>query len=304
VLDSLTAAGGGAGTGTTYLVPNAYYSPFSGPASGGISFRPLLIGLDSVFIQATGFVTATNSGRRGVNVVQPGISVSMSYPTIGSGLEESGFVNLAASQHGGVTVTLTSSDSTILLLSPNATTVGTGSIQVFVPNGQTGFSYYAQGVEGILSPTTVTVTAVAAGFTNGTVGVTVDRPGVEIQGLGITYTAGASDVNFYAQVGVPNTQNSALARVQYVRAGAPTPLVVVFSSTAPAAGTLVDSVGAGTPKTAQVSNTGNIYYTPTGGPSQGGVAFRPVAAGTTVVSAAAGGYTTMATNGNRTVTVQ
>ncbi len=304
VLDTLTAAGGGAGSGTSHLVPNAYYSPTSGPAFGGISFRPLLIGQDSVFVQATGFTTATISGRRGVNVVQPGITMSMNFPTVGSGLQEAGSGSLASSQHGGVTITLTSSDSTILILAPNATTPGAGSIQIPMANGQSFFSYVAQAKEGLSSPVTVTVTAVASGFTNGTVGVTVDRPAIEVQGLGTTYTAGGADVNTYAQVGVANSQNSALARVQTVRAGAPSPVVVVFTSTSPAVGTLVDSVGAGTPKSAQISNSGSLYYTPTGGPAQGGVAFRPLATGSTVVSAAAGGYLTLTTNGFRTVTVQ
>jgi len=125
----------------------------------------------------------------------------------------------------------------------------------------------------------VTITAVASGFTNGTVGVSVDRPAVELQGLSASaYTAGGPDVNFYAQIGLPNVQNTALVRVQTVRAGAPAAPVVTFTSSTPAAATLVDSVGAGSPKTAIIAATGNLYYTPTNGPAQGGVAMRPVAA--------------------------
>ncbi|MEO8139086.1 MAG: hypothetical protein ABI742_05540, partial [Gemmatimonadota bacterium] len=264
IVDSLTP--GGAASGTARIAPNIYYTPTSGPVGGGIAFRPLLIGSTTVSVSMPGFITATSNGNRVVNVLQPGMNLSTNYPTIGSGLQEAGFGSLGATQHGGVTVTITSSDSTILKLSPNATTAGSGSIQIPLANGQSGFSYYVQGMEGINTTTTVTITAVASGFTNGTLGVSVDRPAVEIQGLGTSYTAGGSDVNFYAQIGLPNSQATGIQRVQVLRAGAPAALVASFSSSVPAAGTLVDSVGAGTPKTATIPNTGLVYYTPTGGP--------------------------------------
>ncbi|MFN8647814.1 MAG: hypothetical protein U0104_13680 [Gemmatimonadales bacterium] len=304
VLDSLTAAGGGGATGAARIAPNVYFTPTNGPATGGMAFRPLLVGATSISVSMPGFTTATIAGTRTVNVLQPGITVTTNYPTVGSGLQESGGVFLGASQHGGVTVTLTSSDSTILKLAPNATTPGSASIQVPLANGQTSFSYYVQGMEGISSATTVTVTAVASGFTNGTTGITVDQPAVEVQGLGGSYTGGGADVNFYAQVGVANTQNSNLARAQVVRAGAPAALTASFTSSLPAAGTLVDSTGVGTPRTAQISAGGTVYYTPTGGPAQGGVAFRPLAAGNTTVSVSIPGFLTMTTAGNRVVTVQ
>lgn len=304
LLDSLTQGAGGAAAGSAKVAPSVYYTPTNGPSAGGMAFRPLLVGSTIVSVAIPGFTTATTNGFRTVNVLQPTIALNTSFATVGSGLQESGSGNLGAGQHGGVTVTITSSDSTILKLAPNSSTPGSGSIQVPLANGQTGFNFYVQGMEGITSTTTVTITAVAAGFTNGTVGVSVDQPALEIQGLGTSYSAGGADVNFYAQIGLPNAQNSALQRVQTLRAGSPGPLTVTFTSAAPAAGTLVDAVGPGTPKTASIANTGSLYYTPTGGPAQGGVAFRPVAAGTTTVSATAPGYLTVSANGNRVVTVQ
>ena len=305
VLDSLSAASGGAASGTARVPVNLYYTHPSGTAGGGVAFRPLLVGSTIISVSMPGFTPAINSGARTVNVIQPSISLTTNYPTIGSGLQESGFGNLGAGQHGGVTVTLTSSDSTILLLAPNATTPGSGSIQIFLANGQTGFSFSAAGLEGISSTTTVTITAVASGFTNGTVGVSVDRPAVELQGLSASaYTAGGPDVNFYAQIGLPNVQNTALVRVQTVRAGAPAAPVVTFTSSTPAAATLVDSVGAGSPKTAIIAATGNLYSTPTNGPAQGGVAMRPVAAGTSTFTATIPGFLTVTANGIRLVTVQ
>ena len=59
---------------------------------------------------------------------------------MGSGLQIGASGNLGASNHGGTTVTLTSGDPN-LLLAPDANTVGSSTLNVFVPNNQTGFSY-------------------------------------------------------------------------------------------------------------------------------------------------------------------
>ncbi len=301
IVDSLSGPNGNA-SGTARVAPNIYYTPTSGPSVGGWAFHPLLLGQTTVSVSMPGFTTATTNGNRLVNVNQPGITVGLNSTLIGSGLQEGGSGNLGAAQHGGVTLTLTSSDSTVLKLAPNATTAGAASIQIVIPNGQTGYSFVAQGMEGIVAPTTVTITAVASGFTNGTTSGTVEQGGVEVISLNGPYTAGGADVNFYAQVGIPNAQNSALSRVQNLRFGAPASLTVSFSSSNAAAGTLVDSVGPGTPKTAQVAV--GTYYTPTSGVPQGGIAFRPLTPGQTTVTASITGFLTMAVNGIRLVTVQ
>ena len=55
---------------------------------------------------------------------------------IGAGLQ-SGTVRarLSDSQHGGITITIQSSDSTLALVSPDEFTAGSTDLEVFVPNG-------------------------------------------------------------------------------------------------------------------------------------------------------------------------
>ena len=84
--------------------------------------------------------------------------------------------------------------------------------------------------------------------------------------------------------------------------GGPGAITVSFTSSVPATATLVDATGTGSPRTAQIVS--NLYYTPTSGPAQGGVAFRPLVAGSTSVSASVPGFLTMTTSGNRVVGVQ
>ena len=56
-------------------------------------------------------------------------------------------------------MTLTSEDPARLVLATTATDVGQATVQVFVPNGTTSFSYYLQGIEGATGPATLTVTS-------------------------------------------------------------------------------------------------------------------------------------------------
>ncbi len=123
-------------------------------------------------------------------------------------------------------------------------------------------------------------------------------PAIEIQGVG-SYTAGGADVAFYAQIGIPSGQLNGFDRIQNLRAGA-SPVTVTFVSSMPATGTLVTTAGAAATRTAQL--TPLVYYTPTS-VGTGGVAFRPLVAGQTSVSATAPGFTPMST-ATRLATVQ
>ena len=114
-------------------------------------------------------------------------------------------MSLGTSNHGGVTVHVQSSQPGVLLVSPDAATPGTASIDVVVPNGNSSFGYYVQGVE--LQTGTVQLTASAPGFTNGTATGTVQQPAFEIQGLTLSTTTFAPDNPFYVQVGLPYAGN-------------------------------------------------------------------------------------------------
>ena len=70
---------------------------------------------------------------------------------IGSGLQQSGFVSLSASNHGGASVTVTSPDPTRLLVSQFPDSAGAASFTRVLADGQTGFSYYAQALDNAVS---------------------------------------------------------------------------------------------------------------------------------------------------------
>ena len=285
-------------TGTARIPRGLYYTNTSGPATGGVTLHPILNGSVSLSASIPGFKTANINGTRTVSVSQPGITVSAFSAQIGSGLQDAVNVTLGASNHGGTTVTLTSSDPSILRVSKAVDSASAASIQVVIPNGQTNYTFYVHGMEGATG--TPTITATASGFTNGTASEEVVVPAIDLQGGG-TYTAGGADQGIYSQVGIRNSQNTALQRVQNVRAGAPSPVTVTFVSSTPAVGTLVNTAqGAGTPRTAVIAP--GFYYTPTS-VSGGGVAFRPLTVGATNLSVTAPGFTPMA-NATRVATVQ
>ena len=157
----VTSAGSGA-TRTVQIPIGLYYSPTS-VATGGVAFNVLLGGTTVVSASIPNLIQTTSAVRT-VTVSAPGITVSS--PTVGAGLQVGASVSLGTANHGGVTVHVQSSQPGVALVSPDATTPGTASIDVVVPNGSGSFSYYVQGVE--QQANTVQITATAPGFTTGT----------------------------------------------------------------------------------------------------------------------------------------
>lgn len=289
---NLLNTGGSGATRTAQIPIGLYYTPTT-VATGGVGFHPILAGSTTVSSSIPGYLLVSTSSH-GVVISQPGITLNgFSYP-VGSGLQLNGSGNLGASNHGGVTVTLTSSNPGVLLLSPDGTTAGTGSINISVPNGSTSFGYYVQGVEGQTG--TVNITATASGFTNGSTTEQVIQPAMDLQGVPANATAGSADVAIYARVGIPDGNNLFLVAVENVRAGG-TGITVTFTNVNQTAATLVNTAGTGATRTAQIVS--GFYYTPTT-VATGGVAFRPVAAGTTSVAATSPGAapTAQATRGS------
>ena len=99
----------------------------------------------------------TTNGVRPVTISGPVITAAGTQ-TVGAGLQLASGATLGASQHGGVTVTVASNNAAVLV-SPDATTPGTASIQRIVPNGQTSVSYHVQGLENTTGTATVTISA-------------------------------------------------------------------------------------------------------------------------------------------------
>ncbi|MEQ1857125.1 MAG: hypothetical protein ABL963_11665, partial [Longimicrobiales bacterium] len=263
-------------TVTAVIPPGLYYTP-SSVATGGVAFDPIGVGTATVTARAPGFVAQPIATQQ-VTVSVPGISVGAR--TVGAGLQESTSFGLGAPNHGGVLVTLTSSDSTILVLAPNASTPGTRSITFNVANGSTGVVFYVQGVEGATGSATVTVSA--AGFLDGSAAMNVVQPGVILVSLGTSYAAGAADQHFYAYVGYPSGSS---VSAQNVRPGPG--LTVTATSSNIAAAQIATSTGSGASRTAFIP--AGLYYTPSSFAS-GGFALDPVAVGQTTVGVSAPGY--------------
>jgi hypothetical protein len=186
-------------------------------------------------------------------------------------------------------VTLRSSNPNVFQVSPNDSTPGSDSIQVFVPDGSTQVPFYLQGVEG--AQATATLTATAAGFTNGVSSVEVVPPALDLVSLSTQHTAGANDDVFWVRLGVPYANDTGIWIQQAIRAGG-TALTATVTSSNAAAAQLVTSGGSG--GSVSVTIQPGEFRSPTT-LATGGVLIDPVAAGSTSVTATIPGVTTVQT---------
>ncbi len=290
----LVGGGGQLGdTITTTIAPLTARSP-SGAANGGTEYDPVTPGADTVGATIPGFI-ALPTARQVITVT--GQAITLSQPsTVGSGMQVGSSAFLGASQHGGVTVTLVSQDSSKLILAPNGSTVGAGTLAVAVPNGSTSFGYNLQALEGATG--TVDVIATAPGFTPATITVQLAAPAIDIIFLGTSTTTFSPNQSFQARIGVPNGQGTAMAIEEALRPGSPGLAVTIVSST-PAVGALVTSLGSG--NQADLAIVAGQARTPSG-IGNGGVDFDPILGGSTTVTATAPGYLSLPT-ASVTVTV-
>ena len=65
--------------------------------------------------------------------------------TVGSGLQQQGSFTLGAGEHGGVSVRIESSNASVALVSPDASTPGTAFIDVPVADGSRTAYFHVQG---------------------------------------------------------------------------------------------------------------------------------------------------------------
>jgi hypothetical protein len=273
-----------AGTGDSlFITPPAgqYYTPTT-VGSGGLAVDPLTTGATNIVATHPVFLPLAGATRP-ISVATPAITVNGG--TVGSGLQRQQSFNLGGgTQHGTMNVLVKSSAPGVLKVSPDAATPGTDSIIISLANGSNGGNFYIQGMED--STGTPTISVSAPGFTDGSAGVTVVTPAIELANLPATTTAGAANSAFYAQVGVANGVYTAMNEYQNVRAGSPG-LVVTFTNGATGIAQLVTTALTGDTVTAAIPL--GQYYTPTSVAS-GGVAFDPLTSGTTVINATLAGF--------------
>src|SRR5690606_38539268 len=159
------------GATVTVAVPVGVANTPTSFATGGVVVDPLTTGSSSITASAPGFVSIGTALGAGVTVSAPAISLS-SAPRVGAGLVAAYNGSLDASQHGGITVTISSSNPSVALVAPNASTTPTASFELSLANGLANFSYAVTGVDGTTGD--VTITASASGFTDGTTTASIE----------------------------------------------------------------------------------------------------------------------------------
>jgi hypothetical protein len=211
----------------------------------------------------------------------------MQYPYdfyVGASLQTNYRVTLGGANHGGVTVTVTSGDASKLRLAPNATTAGSGALDLTIPNGQTTADFYVQGVRGA-GTADVPLTATQTLFTTATATVKVRPPVLQIQNLPTTTTTLSADTEFLVYTYILNANGTTLSRLQNVSAEGLLP--VTFTSSNAAVGVVKKTGSSGASVTIDIP--AGQYYSPTT-VATGGVAFDPLTGGTTTVNATAPGF--------------
>ncbi len=265
-------------------------------AQGGVAFRSLGAGVTT--IRANSDLTReVAQSTRSVTVSQPSISGLTAF-ALGSGLARSATISLnAPAPVGGLPVTLRAADPNLLLFSPNAATVGSDTLVVTVPAGQSTASVVIQMLD--VPPDTVVVTASAPGWTSRNATYFIWQPVIEFNSVLSSITTLTPDDAFVVIIGTPGSPTGGtIINTGPRRAGAP-PYPVTFATSngnvgklvinGVAADTQVVNILAGAQQTAGVNPTG--------------VFFRPITTGSTVLSATAPGARQGSSTVGTTVTV-
>jgi hypothetical protein len=293
----LLFAGGAAQSGTVTIPAGQSRSPNT-VAAGGVAFDALAGGTTRVDAVAAAAGEATDASVTVTVAAAAGITTTVNNAVVGSGLLEGAYyARLSAPAGvGGVPVTITSSNGALLQLSRDATTAGASSIAVTVPQGQTQAPFYIQGVENQAGTASVTISAPGHATATGT-NIRVVTPGIDIANLDLAPTSISPDDPFQVRIGVPGGANAYVASEQRVRPGGA--VTITLTNGAAAAGRLVFVAGPAQSGTVTIV-AGQARSAST--VATGGVAFDPLAAGTTVVSAASAAALEM-TGATSTVTV-
>jgi hypothetical protein len=274
------------GDSVTVTIPvGSYFSPVT-VAAGGVAFDGTALGFTTVSATIPGFI-ATTAASQTVTVTQPSISFS-SLGTVGAGLQGPGnSATLSVSQHGGVTVHIASANPSVARVAPNATTAGSASFDVFLANGSSSVTLYVSGMENATGTSLITVSA--PGFTSASQTATIAAPALDLTGLASAMDATDPNDPFQVRVGLPAGGGGSVNPAQVVRAGSPG-LTATITLTNAVAGQLVTTLATNDTVTVNIAaGASSSGFTV----AAGGVAFDPLAPGTTLVAATIPGFTPM-----------
>jgi hypothetical protein len=289
------------GTTLSVAIPaGSSRSPF-GLAAGGIAFDPLDIGSTGLSVQISG-LEPTAGASATITVNQPVLRLQgltgftgSTQLTVGAGLQTNFnpyccalSVVLDAAQHGGSTVTISSSNFAVAGVSANAATAASASIDVFVPNGQTSAAFYVHGMSASIDP--VTITASAEGkFSSGSGTVRVVQPAVRLIGPSTATTSQSPNQDFVVAIGTPVQDNSSLFMEQPVRAGQ-TVTATVSNGNADVARLLTPAEQTDAENPSVTVTIAANQSRSAGSFAAGGVTFDPIGGGTTTVAATIPGF--------------
>lgn len=266
-------------------------------AAGGVAFRYLAEGVTTVRASAPPARPLASAQGSQVTVTQPSLNVATSL-SIGAGLQRNTSLSLSQASPDTVRVRLALDTTGVALISDSAGTVGSDTLELVLPPGTTFRNFYIQALEGVV-PDTLRMHASAPGFLGDSIEVRVWEPVLEIIGIAANPTSLNANDDFYVRTGTPSSPSGTfLSNVDELRAGSPGVNIRVASSV-PTVGQLVTSTL--TSDTITLTLAAGQTNTPTT-VGAGGIAFDPLTAGTTVVSAVAPGFRDIA-GANVTVNV-
>jgi alpha-tubulin suppressor-like RCC1 family protein/uncharacterized protein YjdB len=275
---TLTATNPGcAAFASQVTVPTGIQSVTTSVTNGGGQPLPC-----TTYIRTTAPNMVPDSMLVTVNVT-PSINYGGGTLVVGSGLQTNTGANLGANNYGAVTVRITSTNPTLALVAPNATTPGAAFLDIPLTEPTTSFGFYVQGVEGQTGSTTFTIDA--PGFVSTSVPITVRGVGVSTLSLPTATTTLSPNTAFQVYIGVLNAAGTDLQGEQVIRAGGSALTATVTNSNATAAQLVTQAL------TGQ-SVTVGIAIGASRSPSTlatGGVQFDPLAAGSTTVQAGIAG---------------
>ena len=273
-----------------------YYTPTALPT--GLQIDPIGVGTVTATASVPGLIALPIASR--TMTVNPAILSVSTTAEVGSGLQYGTYsLTLSGPNHGGTTVKLKVAQSGVGLVQPDASTAGTDSIDLFIPNGQTSANFWVAGMEGILNDT-VPVVATAPGFIPDTMQLFVRQPAIEITNVPGSIGSLAANQAIWAQIGVPNAAVTTMNAYQGPRVGGTmlrTPTVII----APGDYALLRDSTATPDSMKSVTIPIGQYYSPTSVAS-GGLAIDPSTPGTATVSVALAGFAPLPT-AIRTMTV-
>jgi len=231
----VTSANTGVGTITVSPVT------VSGGSSNNVTaFHPVANG-SSVLTAGvpSGFATPNNARTLTATVSTPNITITDA-ASVGQNLELAGQLTLGQpAPPGGLVVTLTSADASRLVISSSATTAGSGTLNITVPEGTSTAQYFLQALG---NSGTVNYTATAPGYNPKTATITLTASGLVLTsptGRNFSTSVGAGPSPFFLSTAQVDAAGNPIG-TQPLRGGFS--LSVGLTNTNPGAGTIPSPV--------------------------------------------------------------